>query len=318
MSEASAMRRIGIVLGLVVLVAGVCGAAFYFARNPERETLDDAVRRTAPGKFVRLSDGVTHYDVAGPDTGRTIVLVHGFSVPYYIWDSTSNALARAGYRVVRYDEYGRGLSDRPRTRYTDDLYDRQLTELLDSLRVTERVDLAGVSMGGAVTSMFAGRHPRRVRSLTLVDPVAGTAGSQGIFGWPIVGPYLWQVFVVPGMANGQTTDFVDPSGFPDWTDRYREQMRYRGFGRALLSHRVERAGMSMDTVYQRVARESIPVLLLWGTEDKTVPFMWSDSVRKAIPSAEFHAIPGVGHLPILEKASLTDSLMLAFLSRHPR
>jgi pimeloyl-ACP methyl ester carboxylesterase len=312
------MRRIGIALGLVVLVVGVCGAAFYFARNPERETLDDAARRTAPGKFVRLSDGVTHYDVAGPDTGRTIVLVHGFSVPYYIWDSTSNALARAGYRVVRYDEYGRGLSDRPRTRYTDDLYDRQLTELLDSLHVTERVDLAGVSMGGAVTSMFAGRHPQRVRSLTLVDPVAGTAGSQGMFGWPIVGPYLWQVLAVPGMADGQASDFVDPSGFPDWVDRYREQMRYRGFGRALLSHRVERTGISMDTVYQRVARESIPVLLLWGTEDKTVPFVWSDSVRKAIPAAEFHAIQGVGHLPILEKASQTDSLMLAFLARHPR
>src|SRR5690606_26904086 len=104
-SASSAMRRIGIALGVVVLVVGVCGAAFYFARNPERETLDDAARRNAPGKFVRLSDGVTHYDVAGPDTGRTVVLVHGFSVPYYIWDSTSNALARGGYRVVRYDEY---------------------------------------------------------------------------------------------------------------------------------------------------------------------------------------------------------------------
>lgn len=312
------MRRIGVALGLIVLIVGVCGAAFYFTRNPERETLDDAARRTAPGKFVRLSDGVTHYDVAGPDTGRTIVLVHGFSVPYYIWDSTSNALARAGFRVVRYDEYGRGLSDRPRTRYTDDLYDRQLTELLDSLHVTERVDLAGVSMGGAVTSMFAGRHPQRVRSLTLVDPVAGTAGSQGMFGWPVVGPYLWQMLAVPKMADGQTTDFVDPSRFPGWVDRYREQMRYRGFGRALLSHRVEREGIAMDTVYQRVARESIPVLLLWGTEDQTVPFVWSDSVRKAIPSAEFHAIEGVGHLPILEKASRTDSLMLAFLARHPR
>ena len=57
---------------------------------------------------------------------RTVVLVHGFSVPYYIWDSTTTALAAAGYRVVRYDEYGRGLSDRPNVDYTADLYDRQL------------------------------------------------------------------------------------------------------------------------------------------------------------------------------------------------
>lgn len=311
-------RRVGLLIALVALAALVSGAGLYFKRNPEVATLDDAARRGAPGKFVRLSDGMTHYDVAGPDTGRPIVLVHGFSVPYYIWDSTSAALANAGHRVIRYDEYGRGFSDRPRTTYNDDLYDRQLRELLDSLRVNERVDLAGVSMGGAVTSMFAGRHPKRVRSLVLVDPVAGTAGSQGMFAWPLVGPLLWQTMVVPMMADGQSTDFVEPGRFPDWTDRYRVQMRYRGFGRALLSHRVARQGMSMDTVYQRVELASIPVLLLWGTEDKTVPFALSDGVRKAIPSAEFHPIEGVGHLPILERAQQTNTLILGFLEKQAR
>jgi len=318
MSPGGGSRKVGATVAAIALVLVVAALGFYYARNPERKTLDDAERRNASGKFVRLSDGVTHYDVSGPDSGRTIVLVHGFSVPYYIWDSTSASLAKAGYRVVRYDEYGRGLSDRPKTRYIDDLYDRQLTELLDSLRITERVDLAGVSMGGAVTGMFAGRHPKRVRSLTLVDPVAGTVGSQGKFGWPLIGPYLWQTLAVPKMDEGQASDFVDPTKFPDWADRYRVQMKYRGFGRALLSHRVEREGMVLDTLYQRVARESIPVLLLWGKDNHTVPFERSASVRSAIPSAEFHAIDGVGHLPILEKAALSDSLILAFLARQPR
>jgi len=318
MSPGGGSRKVGATVAAIVLVLVVGALGFYYARNPERKTLDDAERRNAAGRFVRLSDGVTHYDVAGPDSGRTIVLVHGFSVPYYIWDSTAASLAKAGYRVVRYDEYGRGLSDRPKTRYIDDVYDRQLTELLDSLRITERVDLAGVSMGGAVTGMFAGRHPKRVRSLTLVDPVAGTSGSQGMFGWPVIGAYLWQTLAVPKMDEGQASDFVDPTKFPDWADRYRVQMKYRGFGRALLSHRVERAGMQLDTLYQRVARESIPVLLLWGKEDHTVPFQLSASVRSAIPSAEFHAIDGVGHLPILEKAALSDSLILTFLARQPR
>ena len=59
--------------------------------------------------------------------------------------------------------------------YTADLYDRQLTELLDSLRITDRVDIGGVSMGGWVTATFAGRHANRTRSLILVDPVASAA-----------------------------------------------------------------------------------------------------------------------------------------------
>ena len=318
MSHPSAGRRLGIIVGVVALAVVLGGAGLYWARNPERSELTDAARQGATGKFIRLSDGVTHYDVAGPDTGRTVVLVHGFSVPYYIWDSTSAHLASAGYRVVRYDEYGRGLSDRPDVPYVDDLYDRQLVELLDSLKITDRVDLAGVSMGGAVTSMFAGRHPQRVRSLILVDPVAGSGGGQGMFAWPVVGGVLWQSLAVPTMADGQASDFVDPSRFPGWSDKYREQMRYKGFGRALLSHRVSREGMTMDTVYQRVAAAPIPVLLIWGTEDKTVPFALSESVRKAIPKAEFHAIDGAGHLPILEKAAETDSLVKAFLGRQAR
>jgi pimeloyl-ACP methyl ester carboxylesterase len=318
MSTPSRGRRVAILLGVAAVVLVVSGGGFYFARNPEREALDETARRAAPGKFIRLSDGVTHYDVSGPDTGRTVVLVHGFSVPFYIWDSTATALANAGFHVIRYDEYGRGWSDRPDVRYADDLYDRQLTELLDSLRVTERVDLAGVSMGGAVTGTFAGRHPKRVRSLVLVDPVAGTSGPQGMFGWPVLGPYLWQTLAVPTFASGQASDFIDPSRFPDWTERYREQTRYKGFGRALRSHRAERAGMSMETVYSRVAQQGIPVLLIWGKEDKTVPFALSDSVRKAIPAAEFHAIDSAGHLPILERAQFTNSLIVSFLNRQPR
>jgi pimeloyl-ACP methyl ester carboxylesterase len=312
------MKRIGV--GALVVALVVCIAAgFYVAKNPERRTLNDVARRNAPGKFIRLTDGVTHYDVSGPGGGRPIVLVHGFSVPYYIWDSTASALAGAGFRVIRYDEYGRGLSDRPNVDYTRDLYDRQLVQLLDSLRVTERIDLAGVSMGGLVTGTFAERHPERLRSLTLVDPVAGTNGSSlGMFGWPVLGPYLWQTVAVPRMADGQASDFVNPSRFPDWAARYREQVGYRGFGRALLSHRRFSLGLGVDSVYERVGHTSVPVLLIWGKADKTVPYERSAGVRKAIPSAEFHPIDGAAHLPILEQAHLTDSLVIAFLAKQPR
>lgn len=38
--------------------------------------------------------------------GGTPVLIHGFSVPYYIWDGTFELLAAVVFRVLRYDEYG--------------------------------------------------------------------------------------------------------------------------------------------------------------------------------------------------------------------
>ncbi len=310
-------RRVAIITGVVALIVVLTGG-LYLSRNPEKTPLDAAARSGAPGRFVRLSDGVTHYDASGPESGRTIVLVHGFSVPYYIWDSTATHLAAAGYHVVRYDEYGRGLSDRPNVAYTAELYDRQLGELLDSLHIADPIDLAGVSMGGWVTGTFAGRHPARVRTLTLVDPVAGTSGKpSGPMYWPVVGEYLFQVMAVPTMADGQASDFVDPSRFPGWADRYRPQTRLRGFGHALYSTRLATAGVSMDSVYQTVGAAGIPTLLLWGAADRTVPIARSAGVRKAIPGVEYHAIEGAGHLPILEQAALTDSLLLRFLAGHP-
>ena len=60
---------------------------------------------TLPGRFIRLPDGVMHYDIAGPNDAPVVVLVSGFSVPYAVWDSTFDVLARANFRVLRYDHF---------------------------------------------------------------------------------------------------------------------------------------------------------------------------------------------------------------------
>src|SRR5688572_20255246 len=49
------------------IVAGL--AALYWYSDPETLDLDDAVRRATPGQFVRLTDGYTHYEIAGPPAG---------------------------------------------------------------------------------------------------------------------------------------------------------------------------------------------------------------------------------------------------------
>jgi pimeloyl-ACP methyl ester carboxylesterase len=264
---------------------------------------------------VTLGDGVTHYDVQGPDSGQRVLLAHGFSVPSYIWDSTVTALVGAGFRVARYDYYGRGFSDRPNVRYTADLFDRQMLQLLDSLGWAEPVDIVGLSMGGPVTAEFTGRHPQRVRSLTLVDPAAGSRDAPPLlFRLPLVGPTLWQGFAVPTMAAGQLTDFVEPAKWPDWPDRYRVQMQYHGFGRALLSTLTEdAAGAPLDSVYARVGALGKPTLLIWGKQDSTVSIKNAESVRKAIPQAQYHPIDRAGHLPHMERTDVVNPLLIAFL-----
>jgi pimeloyl-ACP methyl ester carboxylesterase len=299
----------------LLLAAVICGMAItYVVRNPEHANLDAAARRGVPGRFVTLGDGITHYDVQGPDSGQRVLLAHGFSVPSYIWDSTVTALVGAGFRVARYDYYGRGFSDRPDVRYTADLFDRQMLQLLDSLGWKGPVDIVGLSMGGPVTAEFVARHPERVRSLTLIDPASGSRDAPPLpFRLPLVGPVLWQAFAVPTMAAGQLTDFVEPAKWPDWPDRYRVQMQYHGFGRALLSTMTERGGAPLDSVYARVGALGKATLLIWGKQDSTVSIKNADGVRKAIPQAQYHPIDRAGHLPHMERTDVVNPLLIAFL-----
>ena len=88
------MRRSVALLVAILAFVGVL-LALGASRDPQDADLDDATRAEAPGLFVALPDGRTHYDIAGPDTARAVVLIHGFSVPYYIWDSTAVRLSDA-------------------------------------------------------------------------------------------------------------------------------------------------------------------------------------------------------------------------------
>ncbi|HCK65361.1 MAG TPA: alpha/beta hydrolase, partial [Anaerolineae bacterium] len=59
----------------------------------ETKELNEIIRKEAGGDFIQLSNGVTHYQLGGDENGDTVVLVHGFSVPSFIYDSTFEFLS---------------------------------------------------------------------------------------------------------------------------------------------------------------------------------------------------------------------------------
>lgn len=291
---------------------------FEFPFWGERKVLNDDTRAGLPGDFVELADGVTHYELGGPENGDVVVLVHGFSVPYFIWDPTFAALAAAGFRVLRFDLYGRGYSDRPLKRYDHDLFDRQLAGLLDALGFHDPVDLVGLSMGGVVTGTFTRRHPQQVKKLVLIDP----AGFPLKFSWvfkfaflPGLGEFLFNLVGTANLETSMASDFYDPKLIRFFFDKYRPPMLYKGFKRAILSSL--RAGMldSAIETYRAVGKMNLPVLLFWGREDKTVPFKFHRDLLDAIPHIEFFPIDKTGHIPHYEKEEEVNPVLIDFLKR---
>jgi pimeloyl-ACP methyl ester carboxylesterase len=306
-------RSTVVVLALLVAVLVAYGSW----KNPEQGPLTAAARTGVPGQFVALSGGVTHYDISGPDTGRVVVLVHGFSVPSYIWDSTSTALSAAGYRVIRYDLFGRGWSDRPDAAYDGAMYDAQLDELLDSLRITQPIDLVGLSFGGFVASHYVAGHAARVRTVTMIDPASSARVLPGFMSWPVLGPWVFQTTQVPGMADGQASDFLHPERFPTWADQYRPQMRYDGFGRALLRSAVTMSRTDFGALFAAAGKTGVPTLLVWGKQDQTVPIALAEVSRANMPALEFFPVDSAGHLPHIEQSAVVHAKMQEFFRVHP-
>jgi pimeloyl-ACP methyl ester carboxylesterase len=298
------------ILGCVaVAVAVVVALPLIF--DTEGRELDDEARALAPGDFVELTFGQVHYELAGPDDGPLVVLVHGFSVPSFIWGPTFEALVSQGFRVLRYDLYGRGYSDRPDVTYDRTLYVEQLRELLGAIGVEIPVDLVGLSMGGPVVASFTSAYPESVARLVLVDPFVGPVDA-GVLIVPGLGDYLAVVFIARTLPKRLAGDFFDPEKVPDWEGRFREQMRYQGFRRALLRSLREFMTEDFSSLYAEVGNLGKPTLLVWGRHDRTVPFAHSDRVAHLL-GAKLLVVEESGHTPHLERPEVFEPELMGFL-----
>ncbi len=306
-----------IVLIALVPVAAVVSLPILRYAQSDREslTLNEDTRRNAPGSFVRLRDGVTHYEIGGEAGGVTVLLIPGFSTPYNVWDPTFDGLTRAGIRALRYDLFGRGWSDRPAAPYDADFYDRQIVDLLDALGIG-MVDAAGVSMGGPIAVTLANRHPDRVRRVLLFDPGYWTGKPLPLgLRLPAIGTYNMTVVIAPGLPESQWTDFLHPERYPHYLDPYREQMRYHGFRRALLETLRNYIARDVSGEYRQLGKSGKPVLLIWGKLDKDTPIELSAQVRSDVPQAQFHPIDDAAHVPHYERPDVVNPIVLDFLRR---
>jgi pimeloyl-ACP methyl ester carboxylesterase len=290
-----------------------------FSIPDETEELNELTRQAADGSFIQLPDGVTHYELSNAELEETVVLIHGFSVPYFIYDPTFEFLTHSGFRTVRYDLFGRGFSDRPLKRYNIDLFVQQLRDILDALRFQRPVTLVGLSTGGPIAAMFTARHPERVAKLVLIDPIGAKPlpymGVLKVASLPVVGETILSLAGHGSLAKSIASDFFEPELVEELQSRYITQMQYKGFKRAILSTIRNHILDSCLDLYQRVSQLEKPILLFWGRNDTTVPFSHSAELRKAMPNLEFHAIENCGHAPHYEKPEAVNPILLDFLRR---
>ncbi|MBE0435616.1 MAG: alpha/beta hydrolase [Methylomicrobium sp.] len=71
---------------------------------------------------------------------------------------------------------------------------------------------------------------------------------------------------------------------------------------------------ALEQEIARLASFSIPILLIWGQHDKSIPVEIGLQFKAMLPVAEWHMLDKSGHLPQLEQAECFNRAVLNFLT----
>lgn len=301
----SALKWTGIVGGTLALMLLALYWLYPYGRTPMSEMERTRLKATGEAhEFAPLDAGVTHYRLSEPEAEAAdrfpgappvVVLIHGFLDPVYQWDAYHRRLTAEGYRVVSYDMFGRGFSDRVPGPYDLDLYTRQIGELLDRLGIEGRVHLVGYSMGGMVAAGFADRQTEKVRSLTLIAPAGfspnGTEGpASALFTAPVIGDLAFRLL-------GPVLFKREPAATADlpFAELFNRQLAYRGTADAMLSALRHTPFSGQLATYRRIGRSTRPVLIIWGEEDRVAPLPEPALIEETLPRARIVMLDGAGH-----------------------
>jgi pimeloyl-ACP methyl ester carboxylesterase len=309
------MKKRLLFICLSILIIGILiYAIVYFSQ--ESRTLTEETRKEAPGKFIKLSAGMTHYELSGPDTAEVVVFVHGGGSGYFCFDNNAPAIAMAGYRVLRYDLYGRGYSDRVNQTYDVKLFHTQLVELLQALKIDKPVTLVGMSMGAIITINYADVLPDKVKKLVLIDPAALNVSIPPLpLRIPVVKDVLMTVYWYPRAVKNQMSEYYKPENVPEYAGKLEKQMKFKGFKQAIISTWTNTLNKSMEVEMKRIGKHPRPVLLVWGDHDPLVPVEASKEYLKNMPQVTLEIIKNAGHVSCYERPDLVNPVLLGFIKK---
>ncbi|WP_406432340.1 alpha/beta fold hydrolase [Streptomyces sp. NBC_00631] len=276
----------------------------YFIAAGEDHRLDPVSRQDLRGSFVELSDGVTHYALAGPDGGEVVLLAGGLTVPLFYWDGLAAELHTRGLRTLACSAYGRGYSDRVRATYDETLFVRQLAELTDRLGIGRPVHLVGTSMGALVAMQYATRHRESLATLTLAGP-AGLI-RQKLPPHRLLASDLLAGFVARRSGRRLLESHLghnvrDPERSAELTAMVLEAYSYEGSLYAFFDTLQHLPLSGRTELFRRAGTLEIPTLLLWGEDDKVTPIGQLAAARSLLKPQQCHVIQDCGHMAPYEQ-----------------
>ena len=230
-------------------------------------------------------------------------MVHGFSTPSFVWNGLLNGLLNKGYSILVYDHYGRGFSERPRTKYSLDFYVETLKELISHQNIDEKIHLVGYSMGGPIIGGFADKYSDQVKSLSFIAPAGfGKVQTSIPFFMKIPGVIEWAMHVLADRFYGsaissETTHSNDPLSIneKEFQQLFSFQMQFKGFRESLASTMRNFNLFDAREMFEKVAAKNIPSIAIWGDNDGIVSYKGAETYSEIFQEGKVITIEGGTH-----------------------
>ncbi len=187
--------------------------------------------------------------------------------------------------------YGKSEIDPPLT--SRDEVAAFFVDLLGVLGI-ERAVLVGHSLGGWLSATVASNYPDRVSELILGAP----------FGMNEAVPNM--MAMTPEERFAALTNDPDiwigriPTG-PDPDFAAARQREMESMGRFMT-------GPFDPQISELLAAIRAPTLLIWGDDDRVIPFAHSRAWKAALPDAPLRVFPGAGHLMFHERREAVEAI----------
>lgn len=206
-------------------------------------------------------------------------------------------LTTTGFRTLRFDLYGHGLSDRPRGDYSLDRFSRQTCELVEATGFPRPVVLLGHSLGAAIAAAVTAANPHWIERLVLLAPMLdfnSTSTWSRAFRVALVGDLLMRFIGIPALVRRRRARYAR-IGLPHLTPLFVEQVSRGGFDRALLS--MMRTGTLGDqgSRYEALRDLGRELLVIAAANDAVIPAAHIGRIRRLLPDHRYYEIAGAEH-----------------------
>jgi pimeloyl-ACP methyl ester carboxylesterase len=268
---------------------------------------------------IELSGGSIAYTTAGD--GPALLLIHGLGGNRHTWRHLIDNLART-HTVIAPDLPGHGESDPPAGDYSLGAHPCAMRDLVLSLG-HRRFSLAGHSLGGGIALQTAYQFPERLDRLILI--ASGGLGAEvsvvlRAATLPGADTVIAALSAVPTSVTNLALSVVPKAmSGPDAGLIAAVLSGLRGTKRRTAFLRTARSvidwrGQAVSARRQTNLLSGVPVLVIWGADDTTIPPHHHRAFARCMSAAVTVEIPGAGHYPHETDSEQVLRPMQAFLS----